>query len=243
MPDLHEFGKNLWIADGPLVRDMGLLFPTRLTVAKLSSGDLWLSSPVPVSSETLGHITEKGPVRYLVAGTPRHVWRLSEWHKLFPEAELWGPKPSPFTLRKGHLRLTGILGDTPPAAWATDFDQLPFKGNPLIEEVLFLHKPSGTLILDDLIQNVPPLEGRPLRNAVFRLAGVAYPEGGVPRDGRLTFVHRGLARGSLEKVLSWNFDKLILAHGACIEKDAKPFVERAFSWLSLRGAPPRIPDL
>jgi hypothetical protein len=234
--DLQEFGKDLWIADGPLVRDMGLLFPTRMTVAKLSTGDLWLSSPVPVPPETLEHITEKGPVRYLVAATPRHVWRLAEWHKQFPEAELWGPKPSPFTLKKEHLPFTGILGDTPSAGWAADLDQLPFRGNPLILEVVFLHKPSHTLILDDLIQNVPPLEGRPLRNAAFRLAGVAFPEGGVPRDGRLTFVHRGLARQSLEKLLSWDFDKLIIAHGPCVEKDAKAFVERAFSWLSHHGA-------
>ena len=40
-----------------------------------------------------------------------------------------------------------------------------------------------------------------------------------------------LARESLEKLLSWDFDKLIIAHGICIEKDAKPFVERAFRWL------------
>ena len=39
-----------------------------------------------------------------------------------------------------------------------------------------------------------------------------------------------LARESLEKLLSWDFDKLIIAHGICIEKDAKPFVERAFRW-------------
>jgi hypothetical protein len=114
VPDLQGFGKNLWIADGPLVRDVGLLFPTRMTVAKLSTGELWVSSPVLVPPETLEQITEKGPICYLVAGTPRHVWRLSEWHKLFPGAELWQPKPSPMTLKRGHLPFTGILGDTPP---------------------------------------------------------------------------------------------------------------------------------
>lgn len=232
MPGLEEFGENLWIADGPLVRDMGFLFTTRMSVVRLSTGNLWLSSPVALSSETLSEITQKGPVRYLVAGTQRHVWRLTEWHKLFPEAELWGPKTTALTLKKGEIPFTGILGDAPPEGCAADLDQLPFRGNPLIEEVVFLHKPSRTLILDDLIQNVPPLEGKPFRNAVVKLAGVAYPDGGVPRDGQLTFVHRSLARQSLEKLLSWDFDKLILAHGVCIEKDAKPFVERAFSWLS-----------
>ena len=61
-------------------------------------------------------------------------------------------QPTPFTLKKGHLPFTGILGDAPNPDWADDFDQLAFKGNPLIEEVLFFHKESRTVILDDLIQ-------------------------------------------------------------------------------------------
>ena len=64
MPGLEEFAENFWIADCPLVRDMGLLFPTRMIVPKLATGDVWVNSPVAVPSETLGQITGKGPVRY-----------------------------------------------------------------------------------------------------------------------------------------------------------------------------------
>ncbi len=39
------------------------------------------------------------------------------------------------------------------------------------------------------------------------------------------------AREALAKLLSWDFDKVIVAHGACVEGDAKPFVETAFRWL------------
>jgi hypothetical protein len=42
---------------------------------------------------------------------------------------------------------------------------------------------------------------------------------------------RSLARRCLEKLFSWDFDKLIVAHGICVEKDARSFVERAFRWL------------
>ncbi len=138
MPDLQPFARNLMIVDGPSVRDMGFMFTTRMTVAKLADGSLWVNSPVSVPFDTLRRITELGPVRYLLAATPRHVWRLAAWHTLFPEAELWAARPTPFTLKKGRLPFTGILGDEPPPAWADDFDQLAFKGNPLIEEVSFL---------------------------------------------------------------------------------------------------------
>jgi hypothetical protein len=135
-------------------------------------------------------------------------------------------------LKNGELPFTGILGELAPEDWADDIDQLAFKGNPLIEEVVFFHKQSRTVILDDLIQVHPILKGRPLRNVLIRMGGVAYPHGGVPLDIRLTFIRRNLARQSLQKLLSWDFDRLIIAHGPCIEKDAKAFVERAFRWLA-----------
>ncbi|MGH9760853.1 MAG: DUF4336 domain-containing protein [Blastocatellia bacterium] len=232
MSYLQPFARNLWIADGPNVRDFGVMFTTRMSIARLSDGSLWVNSPVSVSLETLKRITELGPVKYLVAGTPRHVWRLEEWHTLFPEGQLWASRPTPFTLKKGRLPITGILGDDPPQAWAADLDQLAFKGNPLIEEVPFFHKESRTLIMDDLIQNHRIEKDKPLSSALFKLAGVTGPHGGVPRDIRLSFTNRKLARQSLEKLLSWDFDKLIIAHGVCFEQDARTIVKRAFRWLT-----------
>jgi Domain of unknown function (DUF4336) len=231
MPGMQAFAHHVWIVDGPPVRDFGVLFSTRMTVVLLANGSVWVDSPVPVPFETLKRITVLGPMSYLVAATPRHVWRLEAWHALFPDAQLWVPRTSPLTLKKEHLPYTGTLGDRPNPAWADDFDQLAFKGNPLIEEVLFFHRASRTVILDDLIQVHPSVKGKPLRNALFKLLGVAFPQGGVPIDIRLSFTQRRLARRSLEQLLSWDFDKLIIAHGACIEHDAKRFVEQAFHWL------------
>jgi hypothetical protein len=231
MPGMQAFAPNIWIIEGSTVRDFGILFSTRMTVVSLADGSLWIESPVSVPFETLKQITEWGPVGYLVAATPRHVWRLAAWHTLFPDAQLWASRPTLLTLSKGHLPLTGTLTDTPPSDWSVDFDQLAFQGNPLGEEVLFFHKASRTVILDDFIQVHPVVRGKPLLNALIKLGGVASPQGGAGRDIRLSFTNRKLARRSLDKLLSWDFDKLIIAHGACIEKDAKPFVEQAFHWL------------
>ncbi len=229
--ELRPFAENVWIVDGPNVRDMGINFTTRMEIVKLSDGSIWINSPVPAPFEILKRITEFGPVRYLVAATPRHVWRLDGWHTLFPEAQLWVPRATPYTLKKGNLPITGTLTDTSNPDWADDFDQLAFKGNPSIEEVFFFHRKSHTVILDDLIQIHPILKGNAFRNVLFKIEGVTPPHGGVGLDIRLTFTHRSLARQSLKKLLSWDFDKLIIAHGPCIEKDAKQFVERAFQWL------------
>lgn len=233
MSNLQRFDDDIWTVDGPNVRDFGIMFTTRMTIVKLSSGSLWLDSPVPLPPERVREITELGPVRHLIAATSRHFWRLETWHNLFPEAQLWAARETPFRLKKGQLPDPHVLGDVPPQAWADDLDQVVFRGNPLIEEVIFFHRGSRTVILDDLIQNIPPIPGKNLRNAFFKLAGVAYPHGGVPLDGRLSFTNRNLARHALEKLLSWDFDKLIIGHGVCLQKDAKQFVERAFRWLAV----------
>jgi hypothetical protein len=229
--DLHEFGPDIWTVEGGLVRDTGMWFTTRMTVVKLSDGSVWLDSPVPVPFTTLNNIVELGPVRYLIAATPRHAWRLASWHTLFPNAQLWSSRITPMTLKKATLPLSGILGDQIPQGWADDIDQLVFRGNPLLDEVVFFHKKSHTAILDDLIQVHSRVKGKPLHNALVKLGGVESPHGGVARDIRASFINRNLARQSIAKLLSWDFDKLVIAHGPCIEKDAKPFVERAFRWL------------
>jgi hypothetical protein len=131
MPDLQAFAKDVWIADGPNVRDFGVMFTTRMVVVKLSDGSLWVNSPMPVPFATLKNIAELGSVRYLVAATPRHFWRLEGWHTLFPETQLWSSRTTLLTLKR-PLPLTGVLGDEPPEAWADDFDQLVFKGNGLL---------------------------------------------------------------------------------------------------------------
>jgi hypothetical protein len=158
-----------------------------------------------------------------------HIWRLEEWYALFPEAELWilqqnqnASKPSPFACILRGLVMPG---------WSNDLDQVVFRGNLFVQEFFFFHKRSRTLILADFIQNHAIEKGRPLLNAFLKISGVAYPNGGVPLDIRLSFTDRTLARRSFEKLLLRDFDKLIIAHGVCIGKDAKPFVQRAFRWL------------
>jgi hypothetical protein len=231
MEEIRDFANDIWLVDGPIVRDMGVLFTTRMTIVKLSNGSIWISSPVSVSFDTLKRISELGDVRYLIAATPRHVWRLATWHTLFPEAQLWASRPTLFTLQNGHLPITGYLGDSPVKVWSADFDQLEFKGNPFLSEVLFFHRNSHTVILDDLIQRNPPAQRNALANAILKLEGAQDPDGVVGLDMKMTFLNRSLARQSLQKLLSWDFDKLIIAHGACFESDAKHYVRRAFRWL------------
>ncbi len=209
---------------------MGIWFPTRMTVAVLRDGSLWIESPVSVSYETLTRLAGLGRVAYLVANTPRHVWRLESWHALFPDAQLWVPRATPATLAHRKLPLAGVLGRGPVPAWAEDLQHVAVEGSSFIEEICFLHTPSRTLILGDLIQVHELRRGHLLGNALKRAGGVAAPDGGTALDIRATFWDRTALRSSVERLLDLDFDTVVLAHGPCITSDAKSFVERAFAW-------------
>ena len=38
IPGLQSFAPNIWVVDGPNVRDMGLPFTTRMAIVRLSGG-------------------------------------------------------------------------------------------------------------------------------------------------------------------------------------------------------------
>jgi hypothetical protein len=92
MPELQEFAEGILIIDGPPVRMLGVTLPTRMIVVKLSDGSLQVNSAVSLPIPVLDRIKALGRVRYLVAPAKPHIWRLEEWHVLFPEAELWIPQ-------------------------------------------------------------------------------------------------------------------------------------------------------
>lgn len=231
MSGLTPFGDGIWIADGPDVRDMGIMFTTRMTVVKLADGGLWVESPVALSPEAMERIRDLGPVTSIVASTQRHVWRLTAWHELYPGAELWAPADAPLTLGDGRLPVKDVFTDTPAPGWAKDLEQLAFRGSSLLREVIFFHRRSRSLVIGDLIQVHRILRGRPLRNLLVRLSGTVYPRGGVGLDIRMSFRNRALARESLERLMSWDFDRVIIAHGPCVEEDARSFILDAFRWL------------
>jgi hypothetical protein len=68
-------------------------------------------------------------------------------------------------------------------------------------------------------------------DAVFKFTSGLAPHAGVGHDTKMTFFDRDLARQSLQKLLSWDFEKLIIAQGACVESEAKHYVREAFRWL------------
>ncbi len=65
-----------------------------------------------------------------------------------------------------------------------------------------------------------------------RLGGVQDPDGQMPRDMRLTFAKRKpQLRAAIEKMIGWNPERIILAHGRWYERNGADELRRAFRWI------------
>lgn len=226
---LQEFAASLFIADGPTVSFYGFPYPTRMAVIRLSDGSAWVWSPVALSEELADAVESVGPVRFIVSPNKIHHLFLAEWAVRWPDARLYAPPG--LAKKKPELEFDEELGDEADPAWATDIDQVIFHGSVALEEVVFFHRTSRCAIVCDLIQRHPERQMTGWKGWLMRLDSLVGEHGSTPREWRASFVRRGSARAAREKVLAWNPERLLIAHGECAQSGAREIISRSLGWI------------
>ncbi|WP_084420165.1 DUF4336 domain-containing protein [Henriciella litoralis] len=230
---LEQLDADIWLAEGPIVDFYGFAYPTRMVVVRLPDGGLWVWSPISLSDDLKAEIEALGTPRHLVSPNKIHHLFLSEWHEAWPEATLWGPA-STIEKRK-DLPFAAPLTDTPPDAWQGVFEQAWFHGSFFMDEVTFVHRPSGTLILADLSENFGDgflqRHWKAWQRAGARVWGIVEGKGYAPLEWRLSWWKRGPAKAALTRILDAKPTRVIMAHGERIEDNADAFLRKAFGWL------------
>ena len=226
---LQEFGQSLYIAEGPIVSFYGFPYPTRMAVVRLSDGSAWVWSPVALSDDLADSVESVGPVRHIVSPNKIHHLFLSEWASRFPDARVYAPPG--LAKRKPELKFDAELGDTADPAWAADIDQVIFHGSIAMKEVVFFHRPSRCAIVCDLIQRHNEAAMTGWRGWLMRLDSLVGEHGSTPREWRASFVARRAARTAREKLLSWNPERLLIAHGECAQTKASEIIAGSLSWM------------
>lgn len=118
------------------------------------------------------------------------------------------------------------LDTCPPPEWAGQIEHAVFRGAGF-EELSFFHRPSRTLIVEDVLQCHRLRAGARLSNAAIRLGGIAHP-GGMPRDIKALAWRSTAARRWAETIQAWDVETLVMAHGPVLHgSEARTFIERA----------------
>ena len=227
---LEPLALGIWSANGTEAAVAGFRYPTRSLIMRLSTDDLLIWSPVALSGDLKAEIDALGEVRHLVAPNSLHHLFLAEWKAAYPQATLYAAPG--LAARRPDLAFDAELSDAPPAAWAGEIDQVVVRGNAITAEVVFFHRPSRTAIFTDLIQHFPRGWFTGWRALVARLDLMTADEPQVPRKFRAAFTDRRAARASIQRMLDWPTQKVVMAHGPVIERDGQAFLARTFRWLT-----------
>ncbi len=202
---------------------LGADLQRNVTLLRLASGKLIVHSTAPFETADIAAIRELGEPTWLVDVLLRHDTFAAEGHAAFPEARYLAPP--------GFEAGKGIATDSlvpPPAEWADEIAVLPVAGAPEYSEIVMLHRPSRTLVVGDLLINFPGDQGF-LTELMIRVAVVGGDSApGVTRPLKHAIDDHAAFIESLETILAWDFDRIVVGHGEPVVADAREKLRAAY---------------
>lgn len=222
---LQRFADDVWVAGAPQ-KFMGWELGARMTVLRLSDGSLVVHSPVALDESLKNSIVALGPVGHIVAPNLFHHLYTADAAAAFPEAKLHGP--AGLRKKRPDLRFDATLGQQLEPAWRDDLEALEIQGT-MLEETVLWHKPSGTLVSADLVENFKTADD--WWTGLYLQIGGIRGKVGLSRMLRLAYRDRKKARRGIDQLLSWDFDKIVLAHGEPIDSNGVEALRDTYTWL------------
>lgn len=233
MPSLTNVADGVWCATAP-VRFLGLRLTANMTVLRLAGDALLVHSPVALSPELQAEVDALGRVAHLYSPNTFHHLRLGDWAAVYPRAKVHAPPG--LVKKRPDVRITRLHGSQPEPDFHGLVDERRIEGF-LLEEAVLFHRPSGTLVVADLVHNV----GRPSHwwTRLYTTAAGFYGTVNVSRVIRLTaFTDRHAARRCVDDVLALPLTRVVVGHGEPLLDDARAQLARAYEFLPRRPALP-----
>ncbi|PKL78037.1 MAG: hypothetical protein CVV27_04050 [Candidatus Melainabacteria bacterium HGW-Melainabacteria-1] len=218
-PQLRQLAPELWLIDHPF-KVMGACLGTRSSLVRLADGGIWLLAPGPELAALKTQIDALGPITALVAPNTMHHLYLPDAARLFPTARVYGPEG----LRPKQPGLDLNLPEQAP--WAAELPMLLLKGFGPLEERAFYHPASRSLLLTDLVFNIQSSDHAWTR--LFMSLNDGYGKFGPTRICRSLIKDKALMGQTLARLLEWDFERVVMAHGEVLERGGPQALRQAF---------------
>ena len=210
----RELAQGIWELSGEWNNKLG----RRMTVIRLKRGAIFVHNAFHLKKQDLNWLASLGEVKYIVAPNTFHCSDAGWMKHQFPQAQLFVPKSKLESFRQ--LGLEGLDTESDfPEELASELLYLPSRGTK-IEEAVFLHVPSRTLILTDLAFNMGDVFSG-LEKFAMNLNFVGQ---GLGPSRVLKWVF-GKDREELKRfygeILRHDFDRVIVNHGDIVDRDGR----------------------
>ncbi len=219
---------QIWAVDHMLRMIPGVYLPARMTVLRLDSDHLALHSPVPMDDGIASRVAGLGDVSVIIAPNNYHHLFVSRTLERYPGAEFWAAPGLP--TKRTDLTFQHLLGPDAAPDWGDVLTPFFLAGAPIADETVFVHRPTGTLVVSDSYFNL--VSGTPgfLSPVMLRLLG-AWKRPGQARLWRKQVKDRAAMVESTSAVLAQRFDRLVVAHGEIVLSGGHEAFTRATAWL------------
>lgn len=221
---LESWNDDIWIQTRE-IRFLGVETGTRMTVIRLSGGGLFVHSPVALDPETRKEVDALGEVRAVVAPSLFHHLYVGQWMEAYPNAVFAACQGLDW--KRPDLAFTCILGDTPHPVWAGELEQVYFSAR-RENEVVFFDARSKTMICADSLINLST-HSAGMTKFVAKLMGNDAPGTGYVE--RIMVRDRKVARRQIDRILAWQPEKIILAHGSLVPDNGSDVIRHAYAWV------------
>lgn len=213
--ELKPFGPNIWVVEQSS-NYLGIPFGVRMTVIRLANRQLALHSVIACNIQTVTAIESLGDINHLIVPNLEHTRFLNEWRQRYPHAHLYAPATSAIK-QPVSLPLTD-----------SELLSLAINGMPRLQESVFFHPESRTLILTDLAFNLGG-EMSLWAKCFLKLNG-AYGHFTPSRLLKSLVKDSPAFNASIQQITQWDFERIIISHGAPITEDGKKRFLKAFEW-------------
>ena len=202
----------------------GVPIGNRMTVITCPNNKVWIHSPVLLTQDMIDHLNELGEVCWAVCPNLFHYLHAYKFLEHFPDCQLFGV--SGIQIKEKRCSFHSLEESV--QLWVSEIQQYQIQGIPKIKEVVFFHPNSKTLILTDLLFNCSHTS---LWAKLLMTLNGAHNKCTTTRVYKSMIQDKEQFKTSIEHILKWDFERVILAHGSIIEKDAKAILTESFSWL------------
>jgi len=229
---LREIDQNIWSAEQPL-QYFGLNVGTRMTVIRFKNNELAVISPIQVDDETTEQLNRLGNVKYIIAPNLFHYLFLSNFKAIYPEAKVYAVSElkikRPEILIDKTLKNNGnnFLGELEYLLFEGFKTFIPSGALPL-NEYVFFHAESQTLILTDTAFYFD--DSFPMTTILVSKLMGGYKKFRPSLLEQLATQEKDKVKQSVQKVLQWDFKRVIVAHGSIVEHDAKKQFKEGYEW-------------